>query len=351
MANTCRHRICSTAQYNDTRCSYTSAGVRTKHEKNRDAHLECCANVDSCEACQLHKLQPNKLPSKRPYKCQHSECQKSYKRSAERWLHERDHMHDRERCVRGGCKICEKFKIKDHVPEEVASTVAGVKRKLDEADPDIYLNLPLSKKQKLMTSADHAILITSVDGNQTVVSLSKEELEHLRLCQKEPDIDTLLALKDDLCIPDAKWATVVQVFQLSDQCTLYQIRKRRKVVEGTMGPITETRGNGRQQELKQVLEWMLKKENIDPDVPVHIKFAFDGARITLKQKQSQVVGTVEILDGKTISQIKSPKNAHQWIIYMGDETNEDLKRELEDALPVIEDIFNEKQVRFRSDLK
>jgi hypothetical protein len=36
---------------------------------------------------------------------------------------------------------------------------------------------------------------------------------------------------------------------------------------------------------------MLKKEQINPDIPVRIKFAFDGARITLKQKQTQVVGT------------------------------------------------------------
>lgn len=65
---------------------------------------------------------------------------------------------------------------------------------------------------------------------------------------------------------------------------------------------------------------MLQKNAIDPNVPVRIKFAFDGARITVKQKQSQFVGTVEVLSGKLVQEIKSPTNAHQWIIYVGDET-------------------------------
>lgn len=338
----CRHKLCGMAQYNDDRHVFKSAGIRTKHEKKGDAHRDC-SNTESCEMCKKHKFVPNKLLSKN-YRCRHSECQKTYKRARSRWDHERDHMHDRARCIRGDCQTCKKFQIKDQIPEEVAATITGVKRKLDEADPDIYVNLPLHKKQKLITEADRAVVITSADGIPTVVTLSREEIERIRLAQKEPDIDKLLAMKDDLCIPDSKWSAVVEVFHLSDKCTLYQIRKRREVVDGTMGSITRTKGNGRQQELKQVLAWMLKKEQINPDVPVCIKFAFDGARITLKQKQTQVVGTLEILSGKNIAQAKSPSNAHQWIIYLGSESNENLKKELADALPTIQQIFDDKSV-------
>ncbi len=60
--------------------------------------------------------------------------------------------------------------------------------------------------------------------------------------------------------------------------------KRREILNKAKGPIVKTQGNGRQQELKRILEWMLKRENIDPNVPVCIKFAFEGARITVKQK-------------------------------------------------------------------
>lgn len=111
-----------------------------------------------------------------------------------------------------------------------------------------------------------------------------------------------------------------------------------------MGPISATAGNGRQQDLKLVLDWMFKKEQIDPNIPIHIKFAFDGARITLKQKQSQVVGTVELLSNKTLQQIKSADNAHQWIIFVGDESNDNLKRELRDALPTLQEIFKNNSV-------
>lgn len=213
------------AQYNDDRHVFKSAGIRTKHEKKGDAHRDC-SNTESCEMCKKHKFVPNKLLSKN-YRCRHSECQKTYKRARSRWDHERDHMHDRARCIRGDCQTCKKFQIKDQIPEEVA----------------------LHKKQKLITEADRAVVITSADGIPTVVTLSREEIERIRLAQKEPDIDKLLAMKDDLCIPDSKWSAVVEVFHLSDKCTLYQIRKRREVVDGTMGSITRTKGNGRQQEL------------------------------------------------------------------------------------------------------
>jgi hypothetical protein len=105
-------------------------------------------------------------------------------------------------------RLCKKFHIKDQIPKEVA----------------------LHKKQKLIAEAD-CVVVTSADGIPTVVTLSREEIERL-----------ILAIKDDLCIPDSKWSAVVEVFHLSDKCTLYQIRKRREIVDGTMGPITSTKG-------------------------------------------------------------------------------------------------------------
>ncbi len=278
------------------------------------------------------------------YECRHVECQLRYKSVQNRWDHENEHLHDRLRCAQKTCQICEKIEISERIPESVSSMITGVKRKIDDADPNIYISLPISKKQKLLKAIDHAVLITSTDGVMTVVELSRAELDRLNMHEKEPDIDALLALKDDLCIPDAKWSTVVETFQLSENCTLYQIRKRREVINKSLGLITKTPGNGRQQDLKKVLEWLFKREKIDPNVPVRIKFAFDGARITLKQKQKQVVGTVEVLAGKTLQQIKSPNNAHQWIIYVGEESNEDLKKELANAHSTLSEIFENESV-------
>ena len=144
----CRHKLCGTAQYNDDRHIFGSAGIRTKHEKKRDAHIDCCTNAESCDVCKKFQFKP-KLSSKKRYRCRHSECQKTYKNAKIRWDHERDHMHDKVRCIRGGCQTCKKFQIKDQIPEDVAETITGVKRKIDESDPDIYIDLPLNKKQKV----------------------------------------------------------------------------------------------------------------------------------------------------------------------------------------------------------
>jgi hypothetical protein len=68
----------------------------------------------------------------------------------------------------------------------------------------------------------------------------------------------LLGLKDDLCIPDAKWASMVETFHLSNKCNIYYIRKRRAQLDSYI-PITKTKGNGRQQQLEDVLTWLFKK--------------------------------------------------------------------------------------------
>lgn len=57
-----------------------------------------------------------------------------------------------------------------------------------------------------------------------------------------------------------------------------------------------------------------------------------------------MVGTVELLSSKTVQEIKSASNAHQWIIYLGSETNEDLKKELDDVLPTLRSIFRDESV-------
>jgi hypothetical protein len=226
----------------------------------------------------------------------------------------------------------------------VSITVNRTKRKIDEVDPGVYLNVPLAKKKKLISLADHAVVITSTNGELTVIDLTEEDLAKIYNDKPAPDIDSLLGLKDDLCIPDAKWATILETFHLSDKCSIYYIRKRRNELNNIL-PITRTAGNGRKQDLENVLGWMLKKDNIDPNIPTRIKFAFDGARIAAKQKQMQVVGTVEVLKDKTLAQIKSPDNAHQYIIYIGDETNEDLKRELGDDVQTLQSIFKDRSVR------
>lgn len=344
MELTCRHNRCSVPQYNNIRHPFKTKGGRNKHEKKCAPHF--CPDVAQCLACQEYGLEQQLAPIyERPYGCRHINCQKTYHTARDLWRHEMRDEHDRSQCATGEtrCGPCEKLDKKSLAPEWLVDTVNHLKRKLDESDPDVYMDLPLAKKQRLLSSADQAVVLTSLNGKTLVFDLKKNELENIRDSDNEPTIDTLLALKDDLCVPDSKWASVVQTFHLSHKCSIYYIRKRRNALDNYI-PISKTNGNGRQQELEKVLKYLFEKENVDPNVPLRIKFAFDGARVTIKQKQMQVVGTVELLSNKTVEEIKSSTNAHQWIIYLGDETNEDLKKELSDALPTLRSIFKDESV-------
>jgi hypothetical protein len=51
----------------------------TLNMKRIEMPLQCCMDRESCEMCKKHKFAPNKLLSKKKYRCHHSECQKMYK--------------------------------------------------------------------------------------------------------------------------------------------------------------------------------------------------------------------------------------------------------------------------------
>jgi len=74
--------------------------------------------------------------------------------------------------------------------------------------------------------------------------------------QKERRSATLLSLKDHLRISDNNWSCVCKSFQLSEKCTLWHIKNLRE-------------------------EWDLKNQPPkDPQTPILVKFAFDGATMT-----------------------------------------------------------------------
>ena len=77
---------------------------------------------------------------------------------------------------------------------------------------------------------------------------------------------------------------------------------------------------------------------------IRIKFAFDGANVTNGSRKQQEIGTLEILTDKTINEVKSYKNCHQWLIYLGAEDTEELRAELERSIPVITHLNKTKKV-------
>lgn len=55
---------------------------------------------------------------------------------------------------------------------------------------------------------------------------------------------------------------------------------------------------------------------------------FDGAFFGGK-KRKQELGTLQVMNGKSLAELKSHKSAHQFIIYLGREDHDTLVKELE----------------------
>lgn len=100
-------------------------------------------------------------------------------------------------------------------------------------------------------------------------------------------------------------------------------------------PVTQTVSKiGAEHRINTLLSYLFRKKDIKPDEKVIIKFAFDGARVTNKTKKSQVIGTIQLISTcDKLHEVKSSKNCHQFVIFFGDESNEDLKQELQYNLP------------------
>lgn len=60
--------------------------------------------------------------------------------------------------------------------------------------------------------------------------------------------------------------------------------------------------------------------------PLYIKFALDGANMTTGNRIEEEIGAFQYLyDGQKLADIKSPRDTHMWIIYIGGETEDILR--------------------------
>lgn len=76
--------------------------------------------------------------------------------------------------------------------------------------------------------------------------------------------------------------------------------------------------------LQQVMERNPPK---DPSRPIYLKFALDGATMTSGVHKQQEVGAFQVLyPGQKLADVKSPTEAHMWIIYLGGETYDVLRQ-------------------------
>jgi hypothetical protein len=145
-----------------------------------------------------------------------------------------------------------------------------------------------------------------------------------------PSLRALLAFKDYLMIPDQKWSFVRKTFGLGNDYSLSLVKALQKEMTSQLAP-QKTPGSGYVLPLIKYMRLVLQenKGRFDPKKPIFVKFAFDGATMTRGKKIKQEIGTFEFLSGhETLKKAKSLYNGHQFFIYVGEESQQNLELEL-----------------------
>jgi hypothetical protein len=132
---------------------------------------------------------------------------------------------------------------------------------------------------------------------------------------------------------------VVQMFGLEKYGTIHKLHQHRHTLDNTL-PIlpTSTLGQGYHIPLCTYLEWHLQQlllESSPLSTPLLLKLSFDGATITSKKRTQQELGSFQFIwPHELLSSIKSPKNCHVWLVYIGGESEEELCHELQSTIKV-----------------
>lgn len=140
-----------------------------------------------------------------------------------------------------------------------------------------------------------------------------------------PSLEQLAAFKDTARIADNKWDEFMALLGFS-YARVAAMRRQRKLDNGPV-KLQRIGDVGYQYELIDYMTQMLKDDPpSDPSKPIILKLAIDGAIMTSHKKISQVIGGIQHLHpGDPLSTAKSPSSCHVITIYIGGETNTELK--------------------------
>ncbi len=143
-----------------------------------------------------------------------------------------------------------------------------------------------------------------------------------------PTIEELAAYKDDMKIADHRWHRTVETFKLGAYASITAMKKQRKQ-ENTYLPIEPVGENGYEIPVRALLQHHLRQHPADPSQPVLVKFALDGANMTSGKRITQELGGLQILtSGESMASVKSPDSCQVFLIYIGGETDEELRQSL-----------------------
>lgn len=127
---------------------------------------------------------------------------------------------------------------------------------------------------------------------------------------------------------------------------LSQIIKKRKELNLNQNILPTPGKNGHQVDLINIIkEDLLKNLPNNLEIPTIWKISVDGAQIFRKKRTKQIIVTVQRIDNKPLSIIKSPKDAHQISVYIGEENRSNFDNELSDIQNQVNNLIKNKFIK------
>lgn len=361
----CRHDLCiSESCDKERRTPYERTCKRNEHERRHRCH-PCPPGCKCCE--HWGDKREGTKPTVTGLWCGHYDCARYFSDKSSLIAHQNEtHF----RCNPEKCALCTANARK--IAERKRRAEAEAKAKEERFK---RLKAQVDEYQKAVTSIDWNKVINEHLGEspeafqatmirETLVQqlkrpfaeclafLLRQSPETIEYLKKEvlrdeediprPTLEALLAYKDVMQISDEKWTYTASLFGLK-YATIASIRTLRRKINSEL-PVTPTPGGqGAEIPVIEYLKWLLQHSPPPQDntTPIKIKFAFDGGTMTSKRRVQEEIGTFELLyDVLTISQLKSPKNAHQYIIYIGGESTEEYQQQLRNVVDAISFLEN-----------
>lgn len=197
-----------------------------------------------------------------------------------------------------------------------------------------YSGCSLLESLKILLHNEEELLTKLVESSNT--NLRGKYIEEGKESMK-PSIATLSKIKDLNKISDKAWDFTMELLQFK-HVRLSKIKQFERKANPV--PLHSTNdANGWKTNIIDIISLIIKHSNIPENYKLKIKLSFDGSYINNQKKTPTLIGAIDIIyDSLTPSQVKSPDNSYIWLIYLSNESRENLMNALEEE--GIKDINN-----------
>lgn len=278
----CRHRCCR-GEVNGKRHAYTDGSARNRHERLRYDHT-CFKEEGTCKCCTKWKEEAKGKPCPDVlYLCRHEGCNRYYPTKRGRREHENT-THD---CPTS-CRNCtqrqakkkrkqenlqreeEEKRLEEERKRQRVEHTRGMLEKINSFPWETLNQQHLDEPQANFLSAKAETLLEllyDMPFPECLIEIGKVDPRlitylfntnpTLRELSCQPPTDTLLALKDQLYIPDHAWPLVCAVFNLGRQGSLATLRNRRSEINNLLPTVQTPSGQGSAIPLIKFIEYLI----------------------------------------------------------------------------------------------